>query len=137
MGTFLKLLELELSSLDQDDFYEPDAELEPDDQVVGELSEDSLRLYTMWRQTEKSCAEKLIVVKYGRLSDDQCSQLRAQAVELQEKTRILSSIFWLEVKEEHELWDKSNIGVRKGRKVVWFEGKGPHIISFGLGGLGY
>lgn len=132
MGTFWKLLSLELSSLDQNDFFEPDAELEQDDQIVGDLSEELIRLYTMWRLLEKQAAERMIEAKYGRLSDEQKWEMVCKGKELHIKAELLSELFWIEVKDEHHLWDKSSIGVRKGRKVVWFEEKKPTILGFGF-----
>lgn len=136
MGTFLKLLQLELDSLEQSDYFEPEAELGSDDNVVGELSDDLVRLFTMWRQAQKSMTEKAIQARFGRLDDDKRDELLAQTEEAHLKMHVVSDLFWIEVREEHKLWDKSNIGVRKGRKVVWYEDKGPTILGFGFSGLG-
>lgn len=136
MGTFWKLLSLELGSLDQNDFYEPDVKLRPDDHVVGDLSEDLIRLYTMWRLLEKQTAEKIMEAKFGRLSDEQRVELLSKTFELHHKAQFLSDLFWIEVKDEYHLWGKFDIGVREGRKVVWFEEKRPTILGFGFpGGL--
>ncbi len=127
---------MELNLLNQDEFYEPDAEVMPDDHVVGELSEDSIRLYTVWRLTEKTCSEKMIEARFGRLSSDRRNQLLTQVQEMRGKTELLSNLFWLEIKDDHKLWDKPNIGIREGRKVVWYEDKGPRILGIGFGDLG-
>lgn len=135
MGTFLELLEIELKSLDQRDFYEPDAELEPEDHVVGDMSEDAVRLFTLMLQTTKSLAEKIIEMKFERLSSDESKQLRIQLEELRDKSDFIKELFWIEIKSEHNLWDKSGLGVRVGRKVVWFE-KAQTTLGDLLRGLG-
>lgn len=134
MGTFWRLLSLELNSLDQNDFFEPDAEFEPDDQIVGDLSEELIRLYTMWRLLEKQAIERMTEAKYGRLPGEQKREMICKGKELHKKAELLRELFWIEVKDEHHLWDKSSIGVRKGRKVVWFEEEGPTILGFGFPG---
>lgn len=95
MGTFWKLLSLELRSLDQNDFYEPDAELRPDDHVVGDLSEDLIRLYTMWRLLQKQTAEKTMEAKFGRLPDEQKEELIYKIFELNSKANSSMTYFGL------------------------------------------
>lgn len=136
MGTFLELLEIELKSLDQSDFYEPNAELEPEDHIVGDMSEDAVRLFTLMRQMTKSFIEKMIEVKYGRLSSDESNLLKIQVEELHDKSEFIKQLFWIELKSEYNLWDKAGLGVRVGRKVVWFEKTETSLgdLLRGLGG---
>lgn len=129
MGTFLKLFSLELNLLEKDDFFEPEAELRPDDQIVGDLSEEFIRLYTMWRLTEKRMDEKMMEAKFGRLSEGQIKDALSRAKELSIKADFFRELFWIELKDEYHLWDKPSIGVRRGRKVVWYEEKGPTILG--------
>ena len=58
MATFLKMLSIEVGALEAKDFYEPDFELLPTDQKVGELSEHLIRLWTLWKMNEKISEEK-------------------------------------------------------------------------------
>lgn len=136
MGTFLKLLEIELSSLDQSDFYEPDAELESDDHIAGDMSEDAVRLFTLMRQTTKFLAEKVMEIKFGRLSSDESNLLKTQVEELHSKSDFIKELFWIEIRSEYNLWDKGGLGVRVGRKVVWFESKTQTTLGDLLRGLG-
>lgn len=132
MGTFLGLLSLELDSLNQNDFYEPEAELQTDDQIVGDLSEGLIRLFTLWRLTDKQVAAKIMEAKFEHLSVEGVEETIIKVRELNNKAELLRDLFWIEVKDEYHLWDKDNIGVRKGRKVVWFKESGPKIFGIGL-----
>ena len=128
MGTFLKLLELELNSLDQNDLHEPEADVEPKDNVVGVMSDESIRLFTLWRQAQKSHAEKMMELRFGQASGDK-GTLHSQLHELDDKQEVLERLFWYQIKDEYNLWDKS-VGVRTGRKVVWFDYEGPNLKGF-------
>lgn len=135
MGTFLKLLQLELSSLEQNNFFEPDAELENNDNIVGNLSEELIRLFSLWRLTEKETMEIIIKERYGHFSDEQRKELLYDANKAHQKSEFLRELFWIEIRDEYHLWDKPQIGIRKGRKIVWSGQGGPNILGFGFPGI--
>ena len=128
------MLSIEVGALEAKDFYEPDFELLPTDQKVGELSEHLIRLWTLWKINEKFSDESFTEAKFFRGTADEKQQVLNKACEFQLKAATLEMIFWLEVREETNLWDKPNLGVRKGRIVVLFELPPPKIMGpFRLG----
>lgn len=133
--TFLQMLNLELQALGPDDYYEPDFEINPSDNQVGTMSENLVRLYSLLKSTQKLAAEKGLQINFGRLLDDQKKELVVKYKELGEKADLLGMLFWVELKEEHKLWDKPSVGVRKGRIVIWGPPPPPTIISFPFGNM--
>ncbi len=72
------------------------------------------------------------------------SKWRGECYVIEEKIRILDSLFWIRLHEIHpELLAKSNTAIRKGWKVVWFDSKkdsqpksSVNIIAVGVRGVG-
>ena len=131
ISTFLALLGLELDSLDEKDIYEPDHEVSPKDKKCGDLNDNLIKLYSLWQNCEKSAAEKMMEARYSRGTEDQKAEASLKAYELGSKASFIGELFWIEVKDTCHLWDKENIGVRRGRIVVWYEPEPPRIIGFG------
>jgi len=134
-STFLALLSLELSSLDEKDLYEPDLELGPKDKKCGGLDDNLVKLYSFWQNCEKSAAGKIMEARFSHGNEDQKKEAALKAFELRSKAAFVEDLFWIEVKDTCHLWDKENIGVRKGRVVVWYEQEPPKIMGFGPFGL--
>jgi len=126
MSTFIKLLPLELADIHE--YREPDREIAPEDNIAGDMSPNLMKLYTLSLIYARRYAEAKIELVYGKPNNDQ--NLAARAAELDQKTKALVEIFWIAVKDEFSLWDKENIGVRKGFKIVWFERQGPNFGDF-------
>lgn len=129
MGTFVKMLNIEVAALEVKDLYEPDCELQPNDQKVGELSEHLIRLWTLWKMNEKVSEEKFTEAKFFRGSVEERQKVLNSALEFQCKAATMEMIFWLEVREETKIWDKRNLGIRKGRIAVLFEIPPPKVIG--------
>lgn len=136
ISTFLALLSLELDSLGEEDLYEPEHELGPKDEKCGVLNDDLVKLYSLWQNCEKAAAEKMIEAKFSHGTKDQRMEATLKVQELRIKAELVGELFWIEVKDACHLWDKDNIGVRKGRVVVWFEPEPPRITGIGFSPFG-
>jgi len=117
MSDWLKLLPLELSQIDN--FVEPDTDMDSGDNYVGELTTELKKLFTLWRRLMEAAARTKIDYQFSKPEDR--GRLRAKGLELEAKAKALEVIFWVCLQDEYQLWDRSNIGVRRDYKVVWGE----------------
>ena len=126
MSTFVKLIPMELADIH--DYQEPARDLAPEDQIVGEMSTDLKKLFTLSLAYARKTAEAKVELAFGKPSEDLHSVGRVS--ELEEKTKVITSVFWIAVKDELGLWDKESIGIRKGFRVVWNENSQPDLGDF-------
>ena len=118
---WLELLKLEVGSILEDEFIEPDIELDEEfDHPVGEADEDLRRLFTKWRQLIEAADRTAVDARYAR-NEQARQEVAAQARELFTKAQIVKELFWTCVKDSFDLWTKSAVGIRKGWIVVWSE----------------
>lgn len=138
MGTFLGMLSIELGSLDESELFEPEQEKTARDHVAGEMSPALVKLFTLWRMTDKSLDEKAMQLKWrGKCDSGSMQDFMHDARKLKSRSEVLETIFWHEVRDEFNLWDREVIGVRKGRLVVWSKARKPNFpfpFMFGTGG---
>jgi len=125
MTTWLKLLPLELQEIT--DFMEPPMEVEQNDNIVGVMSDDLKRLYTLWRVCTRGFEQAKLDYRFSNNNKD-----LVKGQEYKFKAEALQRIFWTCVNEEFNLWDKPETGVRKGWQVCWSdESSGePHFPEF-------
>lgn len=124
MSNWIKILPMALREIEKGEFCDPEKEVNlEEDHVVGEMSEDLKRIYTTWINLQESADRAILEAKYAK-GDDQRKELTGRAKELHAKTEALEIIFWISVRDEFELWDKSSIGVRKNFQIVWSD-EGP------------
>ena len=117
--SWLKILPMELSSIDAKEFIEPDEKIDQRaDVVVGEASDDLKRIYTLVNKLQEVGARYAVD---ARFSKDNRFRLDAEkrAFELKRKVDTLLDIFWITLKDDFDLWDKDSVGIRKGWKVTY------------------
>lgn len=140
MSSWIKLLPLELSQIEEDEIIEPETEVKRSaERVVGEMSIDLKRIYTRWRILFESADRAILEAKYSRKKEQQ-KELIARALELHEKAEAMEKIFWISIKDEFGLWglidnDENSVGVRKGFKVVSFKQDPSEALRDFLRGL--
>lgn len=126
MSTWLKLLPLEMTTVE--DFREPTDKIDPRyDHIVGEMSDDLKRLYTLWMQIDRE-SERLAHEAKWESDEAKKRQLVTNVYEIYKKAEILQEIFWISLKDDYQLWDKPSVGVRKNYQVVWTEERNPFDI---------
>ena len=131
MSTWLKLLPLEIKEVN--DLGEPDTEVNIHDHIVGELSNDLRKLYTMWKKTTEVAARTKVDLLFSNSKHKE--ELDRRFSELSSKSEALREIFWIGVHDEHDLWSKDSVGVRRGWKVVWSDSSsGPNLRDI-IGGM--
>lgn len=136
-ATWLKLLPLELQSIEEKDFQEPPDEMETDcktehgDEVhpAGEMSFEERRLYTLWKTVEKQAYQLALDARFRKPDDTGMRKIH----EIHAKADTLEGVFWITLRDGHDLWQPCSVGLRRGWLVVWYVPKheGPQI--FGLG----
>lgn len=126
---WLELLSLEVGSISEEEFIEPDVKLDEEfDHPVGEADEDLRRLFTKWRQLMEAADRTAVDARYAR--DERARQeVATQAWELLTKAQIVGELFWICVKDSFDLWTKSSVGIRKGWIVVWSEREDSPVIG--------
>lgn len=117
---FIDLIKMDLDSLQEKEFFEPNIPLQPGDNLVGDMSIDHRKLFTLMTLTLKQSQE---VQLKARFSDPENQKgLFEEYALLNSKYDLLSDMFWFEVKLTHkDLVNKHSIGVRQGFKIVWNE----------------
>lgn len=117
MSTWLKLLQLELDSINESDIIEPNHPVGDDDRVVGDMSDIDKRLFTLGNLMERDAKQSHLDATYCNDSAKKV-ELIAKANEFIAKSSIIHDMMWVNIKEELGLWTGAAIGVRAGSKVV-------------------
>ncbi|MEK7066975.1 MAG: hypothetical protein AAB949_01210 [Patescibacteria group bacterium] len=117
--SWLKMLAMELSSIDTKEYYEPEDEVDSKfDAVAGEASDEIKRIYMLAEKLREAGARYIVDARFSR--DNQLrTDAQKKAYELKQKTEVLMQIIWITLKDDFDLWDKYSIGIRKGWKVVY------------------
>lgn len=116
MSTFLKLLPIELSSIDEPDIIEPEHPLEKNDHLVGEMSDMIKRLFTLGWLLQKDAKQSSLDAQYCTDKVKKV-ELQSKARELTAKSNVLKELMWIGIQDELGLWNE-NTGIRTGFKVV-------------------
>jgi len=117
--SWLKILSIELSSIDAKEFIEPNTEVDlRSDVVVGDADDELKRVYALTEKLQEAAARYSIDARFSK--DNRLrSDAEKKAYELRKKVEILMEIFWITLKDKFDLWDKNSVGIRKGWKVVY------------------
>ena len=126
-----KLLSMELGQIDT--YVDPGMEVKERERVVGLMSDEVKKLYTLAQNLEKSAVEDLVRARYTSNEQEQNEAL-LKAAELKEKSETVREIMWITIKDELKLWGEG-IGIRKGFRIVIMPQRDvPDFLKF-LGGL--
>ncbi|GAJ23799.1 unnamed protein product, partial [marine sediment metagenome] len=87
MSTFLGLLPIDLQEVKE--YQEPDMETERGDHIVGTMSDDLKKLYTLWRQFSYRASELALQLAHGRQNVS-----RGEVAEIRTKAEVLKELFW-------------------------------------------
>lgn len=113
-------LQKELDAIPSDKFWEPEMPVRPGYIIAGPMSEETKRLFTLYRQTRETL--DTYEEKMGRAaSEEERVAIVPEARETLAKADLLWEALWFAVKRDHNLWDKPSIGVSLGFQVVWGE----------------
>ena len=127
MSTWFKLLPLDLQ--DVKELVEPIDEIKEGETVVGTVSEDLKKLWTLSRAGKK--AAELLAVELSYTPPGATPE-RAKASEQVSKARIMEMLFWIGVMDELQLWGHpEQCGLRVGWQVVEFK-PAPASCPFGF-----
>jgi hypothetical protein len=115
---FIDLIKLDLDSLKEEDLFEPNVPLQGDDRLVGDMSLEHKKLFTLMTLTLKQSEEIKLRARFSSNEDQR--KLFEEFALLTSKYDLLNTMFWFEVKLTYrDLNSKSSIGVRQGYKIVW------------------
>ena len=116
MSTWLRLLPLELDSIEADSCMNPNHKLEPTDNKMGIMSQTSRQLYTLAMLVGKDAKQNMLDSEYC-VDESRRNELRAKAAELGEKSSVLMQLMWISVRDELHMWGYS-VGIRENFVVV-------------------
>lgn len=115
---FLDLIKMEADGLREGDFLEPNVPFGKEDTLVGEMSTDHKKLFTLMTSVLKQSEEIKLKARFS--SSETQKALFEDFSLLQSKYEVLNNLFWFEVKLTHrDLINKPSVGVREGYKIVW------------------
>jgi hypothetical protein len=130
----LSLLLVELNQIEEDQFAEPDSDMQTTDEDVGEMNDYHKRLYTLARKMGRVAAEALVEGKFNNdATKKQDSMKRAE--EYKTKSTIVMDVMWASINDDFSLWDKETVGVRRGFRVVINKSKRPRGLLEILSGF--
>lgn len=90
---------------------------DPDhERVMGYASEEVLRMYALWRITERQCKELGIALEYG--NDELREKNISKFVELKEYASFYERTFWIMVRSLYDLWGRGTAGIRDEGKII-------------------
>jgi hypothetical protein len=117
--TWLDTIQMEAENMSPEDMVEPLSELEPGEIVVGEIEDDELKkIFGIAMHFREASVETADLA--GRVDDPEARQENLiEAIALRKKSRTLMDISWMTVKDRYDLWQKAQVGIRRGWKVVY------------------
>lgn len=114
--SWFSLIFTEINHLEK--IAEPFQPVNPENEnVMGELTEEELRLYTLALMTNKEADDYIYELNF--IGDSKQIEVTLKKIlELKTKSEVLKMIFWISVRDRLDLWFIESLGIRKGRKVV-------------------
>ena len=124
---WIEFLPKELDEIKE--FIDPTVEIESNDIVVGDATNEMKRLYTLSRKYEEIFTRMAVEARYAKNENEQIKAIK-KATEANQKRETLLEIFWICIKDYFELWGKNSVGIRKGYKIIWRSRKkiGPKAL---------
>ncbi len=116
MSTWLKLLPLEMQEVDE--LIEPIDEIREGETVIGAVSDELKKLWTLCKAGRKAAELLEVELRYTPTPSEE----RARVTELMAKARAMEMIFWIGILDELQLWGHSEqCALRVGWQVVEFK----------------
>ncbi len=118
MNIWPPIIKLELEELKVDSFKEPEREVcSEHDHVVGVMSEDDRRLYTLMGIKRYEATRLHLEIQF--LGKQTSEELMGRFFRLRAEAKLVESLFWLNIQNEFSIWSKGRVGVREGFQIVW------------------
>lgn len=116
MSTWFKLLPLEIQEVD--DLLEPTGQIKEGETIIGVVSDELKKLWTLSNAAKKTAELLQVELKYTQASGEE----RAKISELLAKSRAMEMIFWVGAMDELQLWGHADqCTMRVGWQVVEFK----------------
>ena len=129
MSVWLDDLNIQLEKLKIKELIRPQFDVCECDHVVGQASDELKKLFGLSMILKKRVRELAIQMDYSN-SVEEKKKLEIEIMALAQKSEMLERIFWVQVRDEFELWDKSCVGIRRGWEIVWDEHSHPSLPDF-------
>ncbi|MBT4648959.1 hypothetical protein HOB10_05675 [Candidatus Parcubacteria bacterium] len=116
-----------------------DTELTETQTSVGTMSDDTLRIFGLLRQTAGTLEPMINEIRGLEKGSERYDELKLEISQLKLRCELIQEIFWKAVRLEFpEIIDKDIVGCRQGGMVYWEpsdnHGLGIEVISVGIGG---
>ncbi len=126
MSSWLDSINLEMEKLEEKTLIQPMTEIEDYDNSVGEASMELKKLYGLSQALKKKAMETIVKFKFSSDANEK-NELASHIKIAHDKAEMLLQIFWVVLRDEFDLWDKDNVGIRKGWEVVWSDDQHPSL----------
>ncbi len=129
--TWLDLLPRELELIGEDELIDPGDPMGRDEELIGEMTLNQKKLYTLLEKMSKELDELTVQAKYApyKEKENYVSKLH----EIKDKVDVIKEIFYISLKDHFGIWKQIpkwqedgviGIGVRADFKVVTIKGRG-------------
>lgn len=126
MASWLDLLQMELGTITEEEFIEPQTAVNPVLQVVGEMTIEMKGLYSLSERYAKQVFDLESEIRFGRIKRIK-EEARIKMMEISQKHQTIHLILGTAVCEHFNLWDKP---------VVLCEGFKVTVVTKGETGPG-
>ena len=115
--SWVNLVNLELDTIEEDQILDPKSEVQEGEEPLGTVGLQSRKLYTLWQNTIRETKSSKINLEFENHSEAEEALIYKDLAHLQEKAKVLKTLFWYTVHEQTESWGDS-IGIRAEFLVV-------------------
>jgi hypothetical protein len=123
VSSLLNQILAQVAEIKTEELISPEAEVNPlNDNYVGVACDETMRLYMVRERIStkiKSLSRELQKMVPSSSNRGIIERKMKEIQEAFKKREILSELFWFSIRSEFDLWDKEEVGIRNGFKVVW------------------
>ena len=130
---WLSNLHLELDMLKPEDYIEPQWERSSKETIVGELSDDLKRVFTLYIIYQKAAAQASVDMTFATVDEKETA--KGKVNENESKAALLNRMLWHGVHDKFDLWHHPIVGVRQNYQVIYNdEPPPPQMMGFNIFG---
>lgn len=119
------------------EIHAPDGPVAKGETVAGIADPEARKLYALSLMWGRMLAETLVENTFGKTAaaGDKDASLKLLD-KLKAQAQMARELFWISVREQFDMWDKSSIGMRKDWQVVYSDAdENDDLEIFGAGDL--
>lgn len=140
-SSWLSMLRMELSLIDESSLIEPGLEEDDDEEKdnetdLGVATMEVRRLWTYFCRLEEKSTRAIVDAKYDHTSVASREEKLKTAAELRAKAEMARSILFLNIRDQYGIWNPHlGVGLRRGWRIVSFKSKSNPLLDLLRGEL--